>query len=489
MATASRISWRSHPAGRSGPRRDRTSGPGRRSGRPSSPAELGRRRSSVMRRPPGLREVDRPGQERLAEDDARDAGDRAGGGPRRGRRRRRRRGGRRRSGGDAGRASSASGVAGRRGRGRSGGRRGPASSRDDRVEDVGGAAPVPGERREPLRPRVEPDGEPVAGDLERSRRGPSGRRRSPSRSRPGSPRRRTRAGSRRRCRRRRRAGAGRRSATRSPRPPRGSPGGRCRAPSKSTRWISRAPLATNCSAIRSGSIGRGADAGRDAGPEDDPGAPSIEVDRRDDLHPAQVRAAFAPSAVAGPVAAASAPAGSRPRRALAQQAAVEADRQRAVARAACRGSRAGENAAPRRRLLVGAELEQEDLAEQVRQLVGRRVRVAADLGPGVRGLEARLGDQEAGRVVDRDLAAVHPDVEDDPAGPPDRVGVHREPEVRGRRRSPARASSARSTCPSPRRTRARRSASRVSDGWPFATASWRWWPGYASWMLVLLIEL
>ena len=30
---------------------------------------------------------------------------------------------------------------------------------------------------------------------------------------------------------------------------------------------------------------------------------------------------------------------------------------------------------------------------------------------------------------------------------------------------------------------------RVRLGWAFATASWRWWPGYASWMLVLLIEL
>ena len=28
---------------------------------------------------------------------------------------------------------------------------------------------------------------------------------------------------------------------------------------------------------------------------------------------------------------------------------------------------------------------------------------------------------------------------------------------------------------------------RVSDGCRIATASWRWWPGYASWMLVLLM--
>ena len=31
-------------------------------------------------------------------------------------------------------------------------------------------------------------------------------------------------------------------------------------------------------------------------------------------------------------------------------------------------------------------------------------------------------------------------------------------------------------------------SSRVSDGWRRARSSWRWWPGYASWMLVLLIE-
>ena len=35
------------------------------------------------------------------------------------------------------------------------------------------------------------------------------------------------------------------------------------------------------------------------------------------------------------------------------------------------------------------------------------------------------------RLVDGDLAAVHPDVEDDPARPPDRVRVHVQPEVRG----------------------------------------------------------
>ena len=88
----------------------------------------------------------------------------------------------------------------------------------------------------------------------------------------------------------------------------------------------------------------------------------------------------------------------------------------------------------------------------------------------------------------RQLAAVHPDVEDDPAGPPDRVGVQRRRGSAGRRRSPARASSARSTCPSPRRTRGRRPAAGSATGAGGAASSWRWWPGYASWMLVLLIE-
>ena len=46
------------------------------------------------------------------------------------------------------------------------------------------------------------------------------------------------------------------------------------------------------------------------------------------------------------------------------------------------------------------------------------------LGRGVGPLEAGLRDQEVDRVVDRDLAPMQPDVEDDPAGAPDRVRVH-----------------------------------------------------------------
>src|SRR6478752_3582161 len=80
--------------------------------------------------------------------------------------------------------------------------------------------------------------------------------------------------------------------------------------------------------------------------------------------------------------------------AFAQEASMEADRERAVAQQDVVEVTERERA-PQAGLLVGAELEQEDLAQQVRQLVSRRVRVAPDLRPGIRGLEAGLGDQEA----------------------------------------------------------------------------------------------
>ena len=109
---------------------------------------------------------------------------------------------------------------------------------------------------------------------------------------------------------------------------------------------------------------------------------------------------------------------------------MEADRQRAVVEQRV-VERAEVEPRPESLLLVGPELQQQDLAEQVGELVGRRVRVAIDLRPGVRPLEARLVDEEVRRLLDADLAAVHPHVEDDPAGPPDRVRVQREAEVRG----------------------------------------------------------
>ncbi len=82
-------------------------------------------------------------------------------------------------------------------------------------------------------------------------------------------------------------------------------------------------------------------------------------------------------------------------------------------------------------LLVLAQPQQHDLAEQVAQLVRRRIGVAVHFGRGLGSLEARFIDQELDGILDTDLAAVQPDVEDDPAGSPDRVGVH-DHAVRGR---------------------------------------------------------
>ena len=118
--------------------------------------------------------------------------------------------------------------------------------------NVGTVGSSPRERGESLRPRVQADGQPVArdGEASASRAGLLGdvhRQR-----RPGSPRRRRRGGSDRAPRARRRAGSGRRSATPSPRRPRGCRARRLRAPSKSTTWTTRAPSSTNRSAIRSG---------------------------------------------------------------------------------------------------------------------------------------------------------------------------------------------------------------------------------------------
>jgi hypothetical protein len=82
--------------------------------------------------------------------------------------------------------------------------------------------------------------------------------------------------------------------------------------------------------------------------------------------------------------------------------------------------------APQASLLVVAQPEEQRLAEQVAQLVRGRVGVAEDLGLRLRALEAGVIDEEVDRSLDADLAAMEADVEDDPAGPPDRVGVHRE---------------------------------------------------------------
>ena len=137
---------------------------------------------------------------------------------------------------------------------------------------VGGDGPAPGERRQPLRPRIEADRQPVAGDGEAGPQvvGTVGdRRRS---GRPGSPRRRRPAGSPRPSRRRRRPGAGRRPGPRPRRPRRGWPATPARAPSKSTRWIEPRPERHEPLGDPVGPVGRRADAGPGARPVDDPRA-------------------------------------------------------------------------------------------------------------------------------------------------------------------------------------------------------------------------
>ena len=116
-------------------------------------------------------------------------------------------------------------------------------------------------RRRRTPPRDRRPGAPVAGRARppashRRRRGTPadrrGGRRSPSSGRRGSRRPRTRAGSPPASRARRRAAAAPPTATPPRRPSRGWPGCRRRAPSKSTRWTSRAPWATTRSTMRSG---------------------------------------------------------------------------------------------------------------------------------------------------------------------------------------------------------------------------------------------
>ena len=127
---------------------------------------------------------------------------------------------------------------------------------------------------------------------------------------------------------------------------------------------------------------------------------------------------------------------------------------------------AGENASPSRRCSSSRRPSSSDLAQQVRQLVGRACRCSSWTSARAFGRsKPRLLDQEVGRLVDAQLAAVHPDVEDDPAGPPDRVGVHDQAEARVVVEALLAHHLLASTCPSPRRTRGRRSSSRVSDGW------------------------
>ena len=379
-------------------------------------------------------------------------------------------------------SAATSALTGRRGRGRSAARRGRRARRAS-ARGSAAAGAMPRERGEPVgarrraRPRASrrrPRGSPrsAAGSSATRQRGHDPRR-------PGGEREPDRV---RRCRRRRRAGAASRPAPRSRRPPRGSPGAPRRAPSKSTTWISGAPRPTKCSAIRSG---------RSVGAPMPVATPGQKTTRERPLSRSIAgmtctgvrRPCAAPAAVGRALAGAGAT--------LAEQRpAVEADRQRAARGAARRGSRAARTPPRAGACSSARSCEQQDLAQQVRQLVGRRVRVAARPRPArsarskpvcstrksvASSIEISPRCIRTSRMIRqaRQIASV----------------CEREPELRRRRRSPARASSARCTCPSPRRTPGASTWARVSDGWRSPTASWRWWPGYASWMLVLLIEL
>ena len=176
----------------------------------------------------------------------------------------------------------------RRGRGRIAGRRGR-SARRPGSSRVGHARPAPGKRREPLGPRIEAHRQPVAGDGDRIAQelgllDDAHRQHDPGRARPRTP-----AGSGRRPRRRRPAGAA--SATRDATRPTASrlTGWPLRAPSKSTRWIERRALLDEVGGDPLGPVGRRADAGRGARPEDDARPTAFEVDRWDDLHAVAAR--------------------------------------------------------------------------------------------------------------------------------------------------------------------------------------------------------
>ena len=223
-----------------------------------------------------------------------------------------------------------------------------------------------------------------------------------------------------------------------------------RAPSKSTRWMSFAPCCDEPLDDPVGPVGRRPDAGRRAGPVDDARAAALEVDGRDDQHGAQ-----APS-----------PASSRRWKLIGSE-----PLRSSVSWKPLQRERVAEPA-----LLVGAQLEEQRATEQVRQGIGRPVGVPLDLGAGVGPLEARLLDEEVDRLVDGQLAAVQPDVEDDPAGPPDRVGVEHQPEARvvveavlahhQLRVHPPALDELGGVGHQPGQRRMRR-----------ATSSWRWWPG------------
>src|SRR5262245_3481095 len=67
-----------------------------------------------------------------------------------------------------------------------------------------------------------------------------------------------------------------------------------------------------------------------------------------------------------------------------------------------------------RRLVVASQLEGRDLAEKI-SAVGGIVRAADRLLPGGRRGQVRLALEELRRLIDRPLAAVQPDADDQPA--------------------------------------------------------------------------
>ena len=118
-----------------------------------------------------------------------------------------------------------------------------------------------------------------------------------------------------------------------------------------------------------------------AGPVDEPRAAACDVDRRDDLHAGSAR----------PV--------------LPRLAARSSRRWKLIGSEPLRSSVSwkalSEKPSPSAALLVVAQPQEQDLAQQVAELVRRRVGVAVDLGLGVGVLEAGVLDQEVDRLVDR----------------------------------------------------------------------------------------
>ena len=375
----------------------------------------------------------------------------------------------------------------RRGTGRTGGRRGrPARRRAPRAS-AGGAAPPPGERGEPLRPRVEPDRQPVAGDLEAVGAGAAGRRRSPSpgttRVAPGREREPDRVG--------RLEAAGELDRDRDARRDRADGlevRRACRAARRRSRRGGSAARRARRTARRSGRAGpSGAPT-----PAATPGQNTTrERPRSRSIDGMTCTSGAALDGAAARRAARADAAGARRPAAIVSR---SSRRWKLIGsdplRAACRGSRAGRSAArggAARRRGAGAAA-----PCRAGTTAGRSAcRCSAGPRPG-RSAPSKLvcSTRNSDRLVDAQIS-------------PRCIRTSRmirqarqiasvymfEPEVRGVVEALLAHHLLGVHPPALDELRARRSASRVSDGWRFATASWRWWPGYASWMLVLLIEL